>query len=175
MGEDAAAKDADGAALLGLQPGTMQLLLPGEDIKFSDPADVGGSYEAFQYRTLLACCAAMGVPYTNVTGDLRPANYSSLREGKLEFRRRIEQVQHGTLVFQLCRPVWNRWLRDAALAGAIDISDFADDPVRLPARQMDPAEVGLGRSVQGSQSGDRSGQCWPQIPLGRDRERRLRR
>jgi hypothetical protein len=38
----------------------MQLLLPGEDIKFSDPADVGGSYEAFQYRTLLACCAAMG-------------------------------------------------------------------------------------------------------------------
>jgi capsid protein len=60
----------------------MQLLLPGEDIKFSDPADVGGSYEAFQYRTLLACCSAMGVPYTNVTGDLRQANYSSLREGK---------------------------------------------------------------------------------------------
>ena len=72
MGEDAAQKDADGAALIGLQPGTMQLLLPGEDIKFSDPADVGGSYEAFQYRTLLACCSAMGVPYTNVTGDLSP-------------------------------------------------------------------------------------------------------
>jgi hypothetical protein len=53
MGEDAAQKDADGAALIGLQPGTMQLLLPGEDIKFSEPADVGGSYEAFQYRTLL--------------------------------------------------------------------------------------------------------------------------
>jgi Phage major capsid protein E/Phage portal protein, lambda family len=58
MGEDSAQKDQDGAALVGLQPGTMQLLLPGEDIKFSDPADVGGSYEAFQYRTLLACCAA---------------------------------------------------------------------------------------------------------------------
>jgi lambda family phage portal protein len=106
MGEDGSQKDADGAALVGLQPGTMQLLLPGEDIKFSDPADVGGTYESFQYRTLLACCAAMGVPYTNVTGDLRQANYSSLREGKLEFRRRIEQFQHATLVFQLCRPVW---------------------------------------------------------------------
>jgi hypothetical protein len=47
MGEDSAQKDQDGAALIGLQPGTMQLLLPGEDIKFSDPADVGGSYEAF--------------------------------------------------------------------------------------------------------------------------------
>ena len=115
MGEDSAQKDQDGAALIGLQPGTMQLLLPGEDIKFSDPSDVGGNYETFQYRTLLACCAAMGVPYTNVTGDLRQANYSSLREGKLEFRRRIEQFQHGTLIFQLCRPVWQRWIRDAVL------------------------------------------------------------
>jgi hypothetical protein len=48
MGEESAQKDQDGAALIGLQPGTMQLLLPGEDIKFSDPADVGGSYESFQ-------------------------------------------------------------------------------------------------------------------------------
>jgi len=128
MGEDGVQKDQDGAALVGLQPGTMQLLLPGEDIKFSDPADVGGSYEAFQYRTLLACCAAMGVPYTNVTGDLRQANYSSLREGKLEFRRRIEQFQHNTLVFQLCRPVWNRWIRDAVLAGALELPGFARDP-----------------------------------------------
>jgi lambda family phage portal protein len=127
MGEDSAQKDQDGAALIGLQPGTMQLLLPGEDIKFSDPADVGGSYEAFQYRTLLACCSAMGVPYTNVTGDLRQANYSSLREGKLEFRRRIEQFQHGTLVFQLCRRVWNRWLRDAVLSGALDLPGFAQN------------------------------------------------
>jgi capsid protein len=66
----------------------------------------------------------MGVPYTNVTGDLRQANYSSLREGKLEFRRRIEQFQHATLVFQLCRP-WQRWLRDAVLAGAIEVAGFA--------------------------------------------------
>ena len=128
MGEDTAQKDQDGPALIGLQPGTMQLLLPGEDIKFSDPADVGGSYEAFQYRTLLACCSAMGVPYTNVAGDLRQANYSSLREGKLEFRRRIEQFQHGTLVFQLCRPVWRRWLRDAVLAGALELPGFAANP-----------------------------------------------
>jgi lambda family phage portal protein len=128
MGEDGSQKDADGAALVGLQPGTMQLLLPGEDIKFSDPADVGGTYESFQYRTLLACCAAMGVPYTNVTGDLRQANYSSLREGKLEFRRRIEQFQHATLIFQLCRPVWQRWLRDAVLAGALDVPGFASAP-----------------------------------------------
>ncbi len=139
MGESQAARDEDEAALLGLQPGSMQLLLPGEDIKFSDPADVGGSYEAFQYRTLLACCSAMGVPYTNVTGDLRQANYSSLREGKLEFRRRIDQLQHNVLIFQLCRPVWKRWLETAVLAGALDIPDFSSNRAALlPAKWIPP-------------------------------------
>ncbi|MDD9922973.1 MAG: phage portal protein [Boseongicola sp.] len=139
MGEEGLPRDDDGAALLGLQPGTMQLLLPGEDVKFSDPADVGGSYEAFQYRTLLACCSAMGVPYTNVTGDLRQANYSSLREGKLEFRRRMEQFQHNVMIFQLCRPVWRRWMEDAVLSGALGIADFATIPGRyLPAKWIPP-------------------------------------
>ncbi len=139
MGEDGAAKDQDNAALIGLEPGTLQMLLPGEDIKFSDPADVGGSYEAFQYRTLLACCSAMGVPYTNVTGDLRQANYSSLREGKLEFRRRMEQFQHNVMIFQMCRPVWRRWMEDAVLSGALDIGDFAQMPGRyLPAKWIPP-------------------------------------
>ena len=45
MGEGAA--DGDGIALAGLEPGTLQILEPGEDIKFSDPADVGGSYAEF--------------------------------------------------------------------------------------------------------------------------------
>ncbi len=139
MGESQAARDEDEAALLGLQPGSMQLLLPGEDIKFSDPADVGGSYEAFQYRTLLACCSAMGVPYTNVTGDLRQANYSSLREGKLEFRRRIDQLQHNVLIFQLCRPVWKRWLETAVLSGALNIPDFTRNRTAyLPAKWIPP-------------------------------------
>jgi capsid protein len=66
----------------------------------------------------------MGVSYTNDTGDLRQANYSSLREGKLEFRRRIEQFQHGTLVLQLCRRVWNRWIPNALLSGALELPGF---------------------------------------------------
>jgi capsid protein len=31
-------------------------------------------------------------------------------------------------VFQLCRPVWRRWIRDAVLAGALDLPGFASDP-----------------------------------------------
>ncbi|MDD3371903.1 MAG: phage portal protein, partial [Alphaproteobacteria bacterium] len=126
MGEGEA--DESGSSIAGLSPGTMQVLLPGEDIKFSSPADVGGSYEMFQYRTLLAISAALGVPYTNVTGDLKAANYSSTRAGTVEFRRRLNQFQEMTMIFQLCRPVWRRWLETAVLSGALCLPGFVKNP-----------------------------------------------
>jgi lambda family phage portal protein len=128
MGEGAG--DLDGTAIANLEPGTMQVLLPGEDVKFSSPADVGGGYEAFQYRTLLAVSASLGLPYHLVTGDVRQANYSSLRAELVEFRRRVEQLQHGVIAHQLCRPVWARWLETAVLSGALELPDFARSPAR---------------------------------------------
>jgi lambda family phage portal protein len=110
-----------GIGLSGLEPGTMQTLLPGEDIKFSEPADVGGSYEAFQYRQQLALYGALGIPYTVATSDLRRANYSSLRGSIVEFRRKLEQLQHQVIVFQMCAPIWRRWLDTAVLAQALPI------------------------------------------------------
>jgi lambda family phage portal protein len=52
--------DDKGAAQAGLEPGTLQLLEPGEDVKFSEPGDVGGSYEAF-FRQQLRMIA-VGLP-----------------------------------------------------------------------------------------------------------------
>jgi lambda family phage portal protein len=133
MGEGAA--DLDGAAIASLEPGTMQVLLPGEDVKFSSPADVGGGYEAFQYRTLLAVSASLGLPYHLVTGDVRQANYSSLRAELVEFRRRIGQLQHGVMAHQLCRPIWRRWLETAVLSGALDADPVTARPVQwIPPR-----------------------------------------
>lgn len=123
------ATDYSGATV-SLEPGTLQVLLPGEDVKFSSPADVGGGYEAFQYRTLLSVSASLGLPYHLVTGDVRQANYSSLRAELVEFRRRVEQLQHGVVAHQLCRPVWARWLETAVLSGALEIPDFTRSPAR---------------------------------------------
>ena len=128
MGEIEATDDS--GATVSLEPGTLQVLLPGEDVKFSSPADVGGGYEAFQYRTLLSVSASLGLPYHLVTGDVRQANYSSLRAELVEFRRRVEQLQHGVVAHQLCRPVWARWLETAVLSGALELPDFARSPAR---------------------------------------------
>jgi len=131
MGEIEATDDS--GATVSLEPGTLQVLLPGEDVKFSSPADVGGGYEAFQYRTLLSVSASLGLPYHLVTGDVRQANYSSLRAELVEFRRRVEQLQHGVVAHQLCRRVWARWLETAVLSGALDLPDYAGSPARYRA------------------------------------------
>jgi lambda family phage portal protein len=112
----------DDIGLSGLEPGTMQMLRPGEDIKFAEPADVGGSYEAYQYRQQLALYGALGIPYSLATSDLRRANYSSLRGSIVEYRRKLEQMQHNTIVFQMCMPIWKRWLDTAVLAQAVDLA-----------------------------------------------------
>jgi lambda family phage portal protein len=107
--------------LTPLEPGVLQLLYPGEDIKFSEPADVGGGYEAFQYRQQLAMFSALGIPYSLCTSDLRRANYSSLRGSIVEYRRKLEQMQHNIFVYQMCRPIWRRWMDTAVLARALPI------------------------------------------------------
>ena len=119
-----------GSALAPLEPGTLQVLEENEDITFSNPSEVGGSYEAFIWRNLLAICSGCGVPYAPVTSDTSKSNYSSSREAQVEFRRRIDQVQHLVLVFQMCRPIYQRWFQTAVLSGAIKVkpADFLADP-----------------------------------------------
>ena len=123
--------DENGQAFAGLEPGTMQFLSPGEDIKFSSPADVGGTYEAFMRQQLRAIAVGMGITYEQLTGDLSNVNYSSIRAGLVEFRRRIAEIQHHLMVFQLCRPVWNKWFEMAVLAHKLPL-DVCPDVKWIP-------------------------------------------
>lgn len=119
------APDGQGVSLAGLEPGTLQLLEPGEDIKFSAPADVGSSYAEFMRQQFRAVAAAMGITYEMLTGDLTQVNYSSIRAGLLEFRRRCEALQHGVIVHQLCRPIWQAWMEQAAIEGRLTMPAFS--------------------------------------------------
>jgi lambda family phage portal protein len=120
-----ATTDADpGVQVAQLEAGTMMDLEPGEDVKFTDPADVGGNYEAFERQTLLRIGAGLGLPYDMLTGDLSQTSYSSIRAGILSFRRLCEQIQYGVFIFQFCRPCWRAFIETAVLAGRLDARDY---------------------------------------------------
>jgi lambda family phage portal protein len=135
--------NAPNEAIAGLTPGMLQVLMAGEDIKFSTPADVGPNYEAFEYRALLAMCAGMDMPYSSVTGDYTKANYSSERARQLDLRAAMRQLQRIVMMFQMCRPTMRRFVSDAVLAGALPIraSAFNADPRSFTRAKWIPPRV----------------------------------
>jgi lambda family phage portal protein len=116
-------------------PGAYVQLNPGEEIEFSPPGEVGGSYEPFQYRNLLAICAALGVPYHELSGDLSKASYASSRAGLVAFRMDVEAFQHAVLIFQFLRRVWQVWMDTAVVAGALPITASAYETRRAEFRR----------------------------------------
>lgn len=121
-----------------LEPGTMQVLQPGEDVKFSDPADVGGNYDAFLKWQMRGVSAGAGATYEQVTGDLSGVNFSSIRAGRLEFQRRAKMIQEQFLIPQLCKPYWRAWFDRAVLSGALSAPGYASDPRRYRAVKWFP-------------------------------------
>lgn len=117
--EEVAASSED--RFIDWSPGSVHELLPGENFEVSQPADDGRSYEPFQYRNTTAISAVTGLAYHSVTGDTSKSNYTSTRAGTLDSKRVIEPQQHGMYVFQMCRPIWNRWFAKALLVGLINI------------------------------------------------------
>ena len=116
--------DSDGAPLVGLEPGSMQELMSGEKVTFSDPPDAGNTYVDFMRQQLQAAAAGVGLPYELLTGDMGDISDRVLRVLLNDFRRRIEQLQFAVYVFQLCRPVRAAWLDTAVLSGAIVLPDY---------------------------------------------------
>ncbi|AZD34865.1 phage portal protein, lambda family [Pseudomonas chlororaphis subsp. aurantiaca] len=118
--------DHDGfTPMVALEPGTMQELAPGEEVEFSKPPDAGNNYQDFMRQQLMAAAAGTGTPYEILTGDMREVNDRALRVVLNEFRRRLEQLQFGVYVHQLCRPVRAAWLDMAILSGAVELADYA--------------------------------------------------
>jgi len=113
--------DQTGSVLTdGLEPGTLKWLPGGVDVKFSTPQQASQTVEFAQLQ-LRSIAAGLGVPEHLLTGDLRNANYSSLRAGLVAFRARVERLQFHCVVPQLIRPIWERVTLFAVLSGSIEI------------------------------------------------------
>jgi lambda family phage portal protein len=173
-------------------PGQVVRLDPGEDVTVSAPADSGSTYEPFQYRTLLQISAALGIPYGYLTNDGAKGNFSNSRLSLIEFRRRVSAWQHSVMVFQMCRPVWARFMDVAVLAGGLRLPGYdrrrADylacnwlptkwdwvDPLKDANAEIAQIEAGLkSRSQAIAERGYDAEQVDAEIARERDRDRRL--
>jgi lambda family phage portal protein len=117
------AEGAQDASVLtqGLEPGTLRILPPGSDIKFSNPTAGGETFAPFVSSQLHAIAAGLGLTYEQVSGDMSGVNYSSARVALIEFRRIVEAFRAHVLRPQFLEPVWRRCLTVAELAGVLPV------------------------------------------------------
>lgn len=113
--------------IIALEPGSFPSLPPGMDVKFSERAEVGNSYDPFVKHQERRISRGMGLSYTQTTGDLSDAKYSTIRASNIEFQRFCKQIISNVIAFQLCRPVAKYWVQQAALSGAINLPNFLAD------------------------------------------------
>lgn len=96
-----------------VEPGMIQGLPPGRDIKFGNPPGVDG-YGDYSRAVLRGISAGLNIPYEVLTGDLSQVNFSSARLGWLEFHRCLNQWNWGMFIPQFCDEIWD-WFIEAAI------------------------------------------------------------
>ena len=91
--------DQNDLPMVGMEPGTMQELAPGEEVSFNTPPGTSADYPNFMRQQLMAVATGIGLPFELLTGDMKGVSDRALRLIINEFRRRIQQIQHNQIVF----------------------------------------------------------------------------
>jgi lambda family phage portal protein len=130
-------RDANGAAVEDIQPGLILYRNGGGSVDTIAPSG-GGSHTAFAKRALEAAAVGAGLTYDQVSGDLSQANYSSLRAGKIEFRRLLEQVQYTVIIPRLIERVAARFHELGAVRGMWQDGDAERKHVPPAPEMVDP-------------------------------------
>ena len=152
---DGGLKNAAGQALEYIEPGRLQRLAPGEDIKIAEHKRPGDSYEPFVRSKGREISAGLGMSYENFSNDYSGSSYSSARQAILEERRGYRCIQNQ-LEEHFNLWVWKRFVRAVVLSGAFRLPagyswERADEFVKFvqPGWEwIDPAKDGAGAKTK---------------------------
>lgn len=101
-----------------IEPGRIESIPPGKDVKFATPPGVDGMTD-FDRAQLLTIAVGLGIPYEALTGDLRNVNFLSGRMGWLGFYRNIDSWRAKIVIPKLCKPEMQWFLESAAMSGSL--------------------------------------------------------
>lgn len=150
-----------------VEPGIIERLPPGTDVKFGSPAPIS-DYPEYVAANLRAIAAGYGVPYEVLTGDLSKTSFASSRIGWLEFDRRLKSWRGDIVVRQFLGPVWRWWAQVAAISPG-HITDRVTVTWTPPRREMLNPREDMSAAVMRVRNGFSS---WSEVirELGQDPE-----
>jgi lambda family phage portal protein len=108
----------DGQQITTSQPGTFDTLPPGVEFQAFDSKYPEQNFGPFVKTTLQRIASGWRVAYHSLANDLEGVNFSSIRSGTLEERDRWASDQ-AWFIGAFLRPMFNAWLQQALLSGAV--------------------------------------------------------
>lgn len=124
-----------------LEPGMIEHIAPGKDVKFADPPSVA-EFDPLTKAKLRSIAMGMGVTYEDLTGDYSQSNFSSARMSRLAHWANVHHWRWNMLVPQLCNPMWAWAMEALVVAGAIGETPAAQWTAP-PMPMIEPDKEGL--------------------------------
>ena len=112
--------DAKKVKQMDVEPGLIDELMPGQEFASFDPTHPSTTFDSFESAMLRSIARGFKISHLTLTGDLRQANYSSMRAGLLPERDHWRALQKY-LAMHCHRLVYREWLAMALLSGAVRV------------------------------------------------------
>ena len=111
-------QESDGSFSQDLEPGAIEMVPYGWDIKPIDWTWPNTEHGAFVKDCLRGIASGLGVSYNALANDLEGVNYSSLRQGALT-ERDLWMLLQAWYIDWVSRPLYRRWLEYALKSGRL--------------------------------------------------------
>lgn len=108
-------------------PGTINIMEPGEDVKFSQPTHPNTGFDTFMRALSEQVGAALEVPADLLLKAFN-SSYSASRAALLEAWKAF-RMRRVWLTNDFCRPAYELWLTEAVALGRISAPGFLTDPL----------------------------------------------
>lgn len=108
-------------------PGTINIMEPGEDVKFNSPTHPNTGFDTFMRAMSVQVGAALEIPADLLLKEFN-SSYSASRAALLEAWKAF-RMRRVWLTNDLCKPVYEIWLTEAVALGRITAPGFLTDPL----------------------------------------------
>lgn len=112
--------DPEGNKVMDAEPGAIEELEAGQDIKTVDWNDQTTDYSDFMKAALRGVAAGLGVSYNTLANDMESVNFASGKLGLFEERELWKAIQ-GWFIESFCEEVFSSWLYVGLSTGAFPL------------------------------------------------------
>lgn len=111
----------------GMGAGTVNVLNPGEDVKFGNPTMPVTGFDTFVKTFCMIIGAGLGIPYDVLMKEYN-SSYSAARAALLDAWEDM-RMRRQWFVDDFCQPTYEVWLAEAVARGRVKAPGFFDDPL----------------------------------------------